>query len=169
MDNEYILNTDGMKFIGAGKIMYDSAVDFRIPALHFLVIQYEKDMYQAVNLEFQLFAAGDTPEHAIAELTALTTTHILTVLKEGNGYNELRHTALLDTMNEYWRQYRAMAFMSSEVQNIGGSVYKYLLNKQEAKIIELIQTQKAQLADQVIAVLSELKKYAFDVFYFQAA
>lgn len=52
MIDEYILPTDGIKFIGAGKMIYNNVSDdFNIPHLHFVVIQYEKDIYQAVNLE----------------------------------------------------------------------------------------------------------------------
>ena len=115
MDHGYILNTDGMKFIGAGKIMYNNfSSNFNIPHLHFLVIQYEKDMYQVVNLELQLFAAGDTFENAIAELATLTTTHILSVLADGRGYDELMETALERTMDAYWCEYRKIEFKAAK-------------------------------------------------------
>ena len=130
MGDEYILNTDSMKFIGAGKIMYNNfSPDFNIPHLHFLVIQYEKDMYQAVNLELQLFAAGDTFENAIAELATLTTTHILAVLKDGRGYDELIETALEKTMDSYWREYRKIEFNAAKhKRDIGHNVEQRINN-----------------------------------------
>lgn len=130
MDHEYILNTDGMKFIGAGKIMYNNfSSNFNIPHLHFLVIQYEKNMYQAVNLELQLFAAGDSFENAIAELATLTTAHILSVLKDGRGYDELTETALERTMDEYWREYRKIEFKAAKSKrDIGHDVEQRLSN-----------------------------------------
>lgn len=130
MIDGYTLPTDGMKFIGAGKIMYNNfSDDFNIPHLHFLVIEYEKDVYQAVNLQLQLFAASDTKEGSVAELVDLTTRHIISVLTKGRGYDELEETAVESSMDAYWREYRRIEFAAvRHKRDIGHNVEQRINN-----------------------------------------
>lgn len=105
-----ILETNNFNFIGAGKILYNNfSPDFNIPHLHFLVIQHDS-FFEAVNIELQLFAVGDSRENAVAELATLTSAHIVTVLSKGRGYDELMETAMEETMNNYWKEYRKVEF-----------------------------------------------------------
>lgn len=158
MNNKYILNTDGMEFIGSGKIMYNNfSSKFNIPHLHFLVIQHEKDMYQAVNLELQLFAAGDTFENAIAELVALTTTHIIAVLEDGRGYDELVETALERTMDEYWHEYRQIEFKAAKNKhNIGHNVEQRINNIIKNAISERLKLFIKDFMQRKDAVIEEI-------------
>lgn len=127
---ENLLKTENLNFIGAGKLMYnDFFEDFNIPHLHFLVIEHSKNEYEAVNLELQLFASGKTPKNAIAELAALTTSHIFTVIKKGRGYTELAETAEEITMANYWSEYRKIEFKAAEQKkDIGHNVESRINN-----------------------------------------
>ncbi|MGP1459511.1 MAG: hypothetical protein ACTTKL_09405 [Treponema sp.] len=159
MNNTAILDTTGLCFVGAGKIMYNNFhPDFNMPHLHFLVIRYdEEELYQAVNLELQLFAASDTPENAIAELTALTSTHIITVCNEGRGYEELMETALEKSIDNYWREYRRFEFTAAKnKQDIGHALEQRIKNrvieKLKLRVKDVLQTN-ADKVEELIDLL----------------
>ena len=152
MSDTTILETAGLHFVGAGKIMYNNFhPDFNMPHLHFLVIRYDEEaLYQAVNLELQLFAASNTPENAIAELTALTSTHIITVCNEGRGYEEFMETALEKSMDNYWREYRRFEFTAAKnKQDIGHAVEQRIKNKVIEKLKLLVKDVLQTNADKV--------------------
>lgn len=176
MIDEYALITDGMKFIGAGKIMYNNfSDDFNIPHLHFLVIEYEKDVYQAVNLELQLFAAGETFENAIAELAALTTTHILSVLDDGRGYDELEETAVESAMDAYWREYRRIEFAAARhKRDIGHNVEQRINNIIKNTILEKLKLYIKDIIQKEADAVEEILDFFIhcgipDILYQEAA
>ncbi|TYT78032.1 hypothetical protein [Treponema phagedenis] len=115
MNDGKFLKTEGLTFIGAGKIMYNKLpYDFNIPHLHFLVIKHDQSTYEAVNIEFQLFAMSDTAEKSIAELISLTTSYILTVVTKGRGFTEFMEIAMERSMDNYWAAYRRIEFEAAQ-------------------------------------------------------
>ncbi|QEJ98171.1 hypothetical protein [Treponema phagedenis] len=123
MSDGKFLKTEGLTFIGAGKIMYNKLpYDFNIPHLHFLVIKHDQSTYEAVNIEFQLFAMSDTAEKSIAELISLTTSYILTVVTKGRGFTEFMEIAMERSMDNYWAAYRRIENESNK--ELEDSIFK---------------------------------------------
>ena len=122
MSEQHVLSTEGLCFIGIGKIMYNNfTTDFNIPHLHFLTIQYDEDVFQAVNLEFQLFALGESQEKAIANLVKMISSYIIGICQKGQGFEELKTVALLNGMDAYWNKYREIEFKLAKEKNYNKS------------------------------------------------
>ena len=159
-----ILKTNNLNFIGAGKIMYNNfSPDFNIPHLHFLVIEHDS-FFEAVNIELQLFAIGESKESVVVELATLTSTHIVTVLSQGRGYDEFVETALEETMNNYWKEYRKIEFEAAKnkkdighntEQRINNLIMENFRSMIKERIKEFV-LKNAKLIDEKADELTEL-------------
>ena len=144
-----MFHVDDLKFIGAGKIIYHKSSDsFNIPHLHFLTIEYERGVFQAVNLEFQLFSLGETQEKTIANLTEMVSFYIINACQKGKGFEELKAVTLLKNMEEYWAKYREIEFELAKIkknvkQNISNTI-KNMVNKSIAKLVSNILYQEVR-------------------------
>jgi len=106
--------TDGMNFIGIGKLMFDtSGVEWNIPHLHFIVSKADDGIFEATNMEFILDASGQTAEESIQNLTSLIVHHITLVMSKENGYDLLTEPATSCVMEKYWLEYRKIEFSAA--------------------------------------------------------
>jgi hypothetical protein len=71
-------------------------------------------IYEAVNLEFGLVAIGESGSVSAGHLANLVCTYILSVIKNGNGYKELREIVRNQFMADYWCEYRGIEFDLAE-------------------------------------------------------
>ena len=146
--NDGVLSTEGLQFIGIGKIMYnDLTTDFNIPHLHFLVAEYDVDVFQAINLEFQLFSLGESPEKAIANLVKMISSYIIGVCQKGKGFEELKTVALLNGMDAYWNKYREVEFeLAKEKKDLGHDIEQRIVNTIKSMINEAITELITEIA-----------------------
>jgi hypothetical protein len=102
---------EGKTFIGIGKILFDMpAEEWNIPHLHFIVSKAPEDVYEATNLEFGLVSIGTSGADAATGLASLTSSYIISVMRNGRGYEEFREIARKDFMSDFWAEYRGMEF-----------------------------------------------------------
>lgn len=165
MCDRFVLSTEGKTFIGAGKVMHDCySDDYNIPHLHFLVSKLENGLYEACNLEFSLFALGDSKATAVAELVELTIKHIDGVLEYGRGFSELQETAIRHTMDNYWAKYREIEFIAaSQKQDIGHNVAQQLTNAIRSIMSEKIREEIIKVAKEEAKTL--MNKFLFNLLY----
>ncbi len=159
------LITEGLSFMGIGKIMYNNLqYDFHIPHLHFLLLEYEENVFQAVNLEFQIFALGYSPESTIANLVKMITSYIIETCKKENGFEELKTVALLQNMENYWKKYREIEFnLAREKKDLGHDIEQRVKNMINEAIVELM-TEKEEEEDN-IKLLNSILQHKPDVLY----
>lgn len=150
MSEQHVLSTEGLCFIGIGKIMYnDFSTDFNIPHLHFLTIKYDEGVFQAINLEFQLFALGESPEKAIANLVKMVSSYIIGVSQKGRSFEELKGVALLSSMNAYWNKYREIEFeLAKEKKDLGHDIEQRIENTIKNMINEAITELITEIANE---------------------
>lgn len=177
--SRHVLSTDGKNFIGAGKIMYDwYSNDYNIPHLHFLVNKLENGLYEAINLEFSLFALGEDVENAVAELVELTIEHIDIVIKHSRGFTELHETAVSHLMDNYWAEYRHIEFSAASQkqdiehnveQRFTNAIYDIITEKYEAELIRLAEEKAEEFVDEIKNRFKHIRKYSFNILYQKVA
>jgi hypothetical protein len=124
---------EGRKFVGIGKILIDTpAEDWNIPNLHFIVSKNGEKIYEAINLEFGLVFVGESGTDSARGLATLICAYILAVIKNGNGYKELRETVRKTFMADYWSEYRGIEFDLAET----GADLSHDLDKRINKAIQ---------------------------------
>jgi hypothetical protein len=102
-------------FTGIGKIILQTPSEmWNIPNLHFIVNKADENLYEAISLEFGLVSIGETGEEAGEHLANLVWNYVLAVIKEGNGYKELRETVRKHFMDDYLAEYRGIEFDLAE-------------------------------------------------------
>ena len=173
----HVLSTEEKNFIGAGKIIYDLYSNgYNIPHLHFLVEKLEDDLYEAVNLEFSLFALGNTTETAIASLVELTIEYIDSVFEFGRGFKELQDMATCQVMDNYWAKYREIEFSAaSKKQDIGhdieqrftNSIRNIITEKLEEELIRIVEQEASELTKEIRNSIKRMNKYSFNILYQQ--
>ena len=163
--NSEVLATEGLNFIGIGKIMYNNLqYNFHIPHLHFLLLEYEKNVFQAVNLEFQLFALDDTPEKTIASLVKMLTSYIIETCNKKDGFEELKTLALLQNMENYWKKYREIEFdLAREKRDVGHDIEQRVKNIINEAMVELM-TEKGKNENNVM-LLNSILQHKPDVLF----
>jgi hypothetical protein len=151
---------ENRNFIGIGKMLvYTPAEDWNIPNLHFIVSESSDKIYEAVNLEFGLVAIGESGIDSVRNLVNLTCTYILSVIKDGNGYKELREIARKNFMPEYWAEYRGIEFDLAETgddlshdfdKRINRAVYESFTDE----LKKALRRGAQQAAEEIISLLS---------------
>ena len=159
--------------------MYDwYSYEYNIPHLHFLVTRLENGLYEAINLEFSLFALGDTVENAVAELIELIIEHINAVVKYGRGFAELHETAISHAMDNYWAKYRDIEFTAaSQKKDIGHDFEQHFTNairdivteRYEKEIEALAQEQAKEFLNDIKASIQRIRKNSFNILYQEVA
>jgi hypothetical protein len=143
--------------VGIGSIVIEAHADsLGIPRLHFIVYKSGETVYEAVNLEFGLVSIGASGTEAAAKLAVLTATYAASVLKEENGYKELRETAVENAAQGYWSEYRGAKFDLAET---GGGLNQDLnkrINRavQEAFIDKIKEALKGSAEDEVVSLFT---------------
>jgi len=100
---------DQKKFVGIGKMGFETNKEWNIPSLHFMVDKTISGNYEATLLEFGLISWSETEEAAIKSLVRQTHSHILTVTEKA-GFDELIKSVDDHVMDDYWRFYRKIEF-----------------------------------------------------------
>ena len=173
----HVLSIEGKNFIGAGKIMYNLySNEYNIPHLHFLVSKLENELYEAVNLEFSLFALGNSTETAIASLVELTIEHIDLVLEKGRGFEEVQEKATLHVMDDYWAKYRDIEFSAaSKKQDIGhnmeqrftNSIKNIITEKLQEELIRVVEEEVNGIIEEIKNSIKRINKCSFNILYQQ--
>jgi hypothetical protein len=153
----YAVSGEKRNPVGIGNIVIGTNEgNLGIPRLHFIVYKSGETVYEAVNLEFGLVSTGASGTEAVAKLAVLTTTYAASVLKEGNGYKELRKTAVENAEQGYWSEYRGVKFDLAQI----GSGLNQDLNKrinravQEAFIAKIKEALKDGAEEEVISLFT---------------
>jgi hypothetical protein len=147
-------------FIGIGKIFIDTpAEDWNIPNLHFIVSESADKIYEAVNLEFGLVAIGESDIDSVSGLVTLASSYILSVIKDGNGYKELREIARKSFMSDYWAEYRGIEFDLAETGDdlshyIDKNINKAIRESFNDEIKKALEQGAKRVADEIISLLS---------------
>jgi hypothetical protein len=125
-------------FVGIGKLLFDTyGVEWNIPHLHFMVDKTPQGHFEATNLEFGLVSSGKTHVKAIQHLAALTHFHVLSVMKDGNGYTEFKESVKSRAMDDYWAVYREKGFSNLSGRSHPSSPAKHLPIKTDRNSIAL--------------------------------
>lgn len=157
------LSTEGLQFIGIGKVIYDDFdTDFNIPHLHFLTIEYDEGVFQAVNLEFQLFSLGETQEKAIANLVKMISSYIIGVCEKGRGFEELKDVALLNTMDAYWNKYREIEFeLARDKKDLGHDIEQRFENTIKKMINDAIRELITEMSKEFVSEFEKIMSLWF--------
>jgi len=100
-------------FIAIGKMTIDNLnTEWNIPDLHFIVNKTPSGLFEATNIELILDSIGNSIEEAIEGLTGLTIHYITSVMEKGRGYDEFIEKVNSLVMEDYWREYRNIEFLS---------------------------------------------------------
>ncbi|MDR0637925.1 MAG: hypothetical protein LBG27_03315 [Spirochaetaceae bacterium] len=148
------------KFIGIGKILIDTpSEEWNIPNLHFIVCESGEKTYEAVNLEFGLVSIGESGMDAAKDLTTLTWTYVLSVIKDGNGYKELREMVRKNFMFDYWAEYRGIEFDLAETSSDLSHDYNKRINiaireSFTDELKEALKRSANQTAEKIVFLLS---------------
>ena len=111
MNNESMrVSVDKKKFVGIGKMVFDSNAEWNIPHLHFMVDRTVSGNYEATLLEFGLISWSENLNDSIKSLVKQTHSHILSVMEKA-GFDQFIREVDEHLMDEYWRQYRKIDFM----------------------------------------------------------
>ncbi len=146
------LSIDGLNFVGIGKILFETKGAWNIPQLHFLISK-EKDTFEAVNLEMQLFSGGKTEDEAIAGLINLTMYHIENVIKN-TGFEQFIEDAKSCVLEKYWSKYREIEFTAaSKKQDLSNDIEQRIENILKKMIEEEFKRQNLNISDIVEKLL----------------
>ena len=147
-------------FIGIGKILFDTpAEDWNIPNLHFIVSRCGEAVFEAVNLEFGLVAIGDSGLNAAQGLASLASTYLISVIKEGKGFKELRELVKKNVLFDLWGEFRAIEFQLAETgDDLSHHLYKHinktLYNSFSDKVKEALERKAGDMAEEILSLLS---------------
>lgn len=147
-NKDYIISIENVNFVGIGKLLFNVNAAWNIPQLHFLMSK-EKDVFEAVNLEMQLFASGKTEDEAIASLINLTMYHIDNVIKN-IGYQQFIDDAKSCVLENYWSKYRELEFIAaSKKQDLSNDIEQRIENTLKKMIEEEFERQNINISDLV--------------------
>ena len=158
---QYKIENESKDFVGIGKIMIDTnLLPWNIPQLHFLV-DNAFGVFEAVCLEFGLVATANTQIEAAERLVEQVLFYISTVMNEGRKYDELKETALLGFMNEYWNIYRHLEFSLAEKKcdlshEIESKIIQAIQETFDKKVHEIITIKAKEAADKAIEEYTRL-------------
>jgi hypothetical protein len=154
---------EGRTFIGIGKILIDTpGEDWNIPNLHFLVSKSDENTYEAVNLEFGLVSTGSSGSDSARRLVEHTCGYLVSVIKDGNGYRELREIVRKDFMSDYWAEYRGIEFDCAE----RGEDLSHYLDKRINRAIQesfneelkkALEQGAARVANEILSMLTMVR------------
>jgi hypothetical protein len=149
------------KFVGIGKFLFDTMnTEWNIPHLHFLTDEINGN-FEATNLEFGLVASGDSVEKAMERLANLVHFHIISVMVEGNGYQEFIDVAGSRAMDDYWRAYRVIDFTLGEKgkdlsHEIEKRITRAIQEMFDNQVKEAIINKAEKKADEILKAYEEL-------------
>lgn len=148
MVNRDIISTENVNFIGIGKLLFNVNAAWNIPQLHFLISK-EKDVFEAVNLEMQLFSGGKTEDEAIASLINLTMFHIDKVVNNV-GFQQFIDDAKSCVLENYWSKYRELEFIAAyKKQDLSNDIEQRIENTLKKMIEEEFERQNINISDVV--------------------
>jgi hypothetical protein len=154
------MSVENRKFIGIGKIFIETpSVEWNIPHLHFLISETIPKTYEAINLEFGLVSTGESGMEAAGNLATLVHSHIISVIYDGNGYEELRETVRKAFMADYWTEYRGIEFDLAETgddlsNNIAKHINKAIQESFNDELKKALKQEAGKAANEIISLLS---------------
>jgi hypothetical protein len=161
MSGDDVVLVADKKFVGIGKFLFDTInIEWNIPHLHFLINETD-DSFEATNLEFGLVASGDSAEKAMQRLASLVHFHIMSVMTEGNGYQEFIDAVNSRSMDDYWRAYRVIDFSLGEKgkdlsHEIEKRITKAIQEMFDKQVKDAIIQRAEKKADEIIKAYEEL-------------
>ena len=163
----YDIDGDKKDVVGIGKMMIDTrSVPWNIPHLHFLVV-HNLAHFEAICLEFGLVSFGTTQEEAAEHLIEHTIYHIGTVVRDGNGFEEFKETALNGFMNSYWGVYRHVEFCLAETKQdlsheIESRITRTLQELFDKRFKELIYSITKIAAEDAVKELEKISTFKLE-------
>jgi hypothetical protein len=143
-------------FVGIGKFLFDTVnEEWNIPHLHFMINKTDNGNFEATNLEFGLVSSGDSAERAAQHLAGLVQFHIISVMKDGNGYKEFIDTVNNRFMDDYWRAYRVIDFSLGEKgkdlsHDIEKRITRAIQEMFDNQVKDIITQKAEKRADEII-------------------
>lgn len=148
MNKEYAIDVESIHFVGIGKLLFNIKANWNIPQLHFLISK-EEDIFEAVNIEMQLFSSGKTEDEAIASLINLTMFHIDKVARTV-GFQQFIDDAKSCVLENYWSKYRELEFIAaSKKQDLSNDIEQRIENTLKKMIEEEFERQNINISDVV--------------------
>jgi hypothetical protein len=150
-------------FIAIGKIIFETPkAPWNIPHTHFIVNKTADGLYEATNIEFVLDSIGHTFEESMQTLAGLTSYHVMNIMINGKGHDELIAEAYSPAMEKYWMEYRKIEFeLSRSKKDMGHSLDRHFIDAIKETLDENIKTiifQKAkQDAQSLLESIKSLK------------
>jgi hypothetical protein len=171
MADDYVVSVKSKEFVGIGKFLFDTvSEEWNIPHLHFMVDRTDNGNFEATNLEFCLVSSGESAEVAAQRLAGLVHFHIISVVKNGNGYKEFIENANSRVMDDYWRAYRVIDFSLGEKGNdlsheIEKRITRAIQEMFDRQVKEIIRQKAEKRADDMIKAYEELTIFKLTVQY----
>jgi hypothetical protein len=109
-------------------------------------------------------SCGDAPEDAAERLVTQIHSHILSVMTEGNGFEELKLIAKNNYMDEYWCMYRYFEFALAEEgrdlsHEVDSKITKAIQDTFDNKIKEIIGQKAGKAAEDLILEYERISAY----------
>jgi len=164
-----ITPVDGKNFVGIGKIVFNSNVEWNIPVLHFMVDKTASGNYEATLLEFGLVSWSENQDNSIRSLVKQTHSHILSVLSR-TGFDQFVNEVDSHVMDGYWRQYRKIDFslarigkdLSHQMDSPGIREMKAMISEERKNFIRNLARDNAENLINELDKLPSLSGYAFE-------
>jgi hypothetical protein len=150
-------------FTAIGKIIFETPkASWNIPHTHFIVNRTESGLYEATNLEFVLDSIGHTLEESMQTLAGLTSYHVMDIMINGKGHDELIAEVYSPAMEEYWMEYRKIEFeLSRSKKDIGHNLDRHFIEAIKETLDENIKNiifqRAAQDAQSFLDAINSLK------------
>jgi hypothetical protein len=159
---------DQKKFVGIGKMGFESNKEWNIPNLHFMVDMTTSGNFEATLLEFGLISWAETEEAAIKSLARQTHSHILMVI-EKKGFDGLIRAVDDHVMDDFWKNYRKIEFsfarngrdLSHKLDSQTVQAIKEMLSEETKNIIREIANTNAEKIVEIIDKIYTLNPSTF--------
>ena len=164
-----IVPVDNKKFVGIGKMIFDSNAEWNIPHLHFMVDKTASGNYEATLLEFGLVSWSEGLDDAIRSLVIQTHSHILATLVK-NGFDQFIDEVDTQVMDEYWKHYRKIDFclasigkdLSHQMDNQSMREMKAILSEERKNFLLEIARDNAENIVNELDKMLLLSGFAFE-------